>query len=88
MLEYRLRRHDGEYRWIVDHGQPFDLPGGGFGGYIGYCYDIHDIKLAQELLEKRVADRTREIAMLSEVIDQSTVGLPWWTPGQASRRQN
>jgi len=80
MLEYRLRRHDGEYRWIADHGQPFDLPGGGFGGYIGYCYDIHDIKLAQELLEKRVADRTREIAMLSEVIDQSAVGFSMSNP--------
>jgi len=79
-LEYRRCRHDGEYRWISDHGQPFDLPGGGFGGYIGYCYDIHESKLAHELLEKRVADRTREIGMLSEVIDQSSVAFSMSNP--------
>ena len=79
-LEYRLRRHDGEYRWISDHGRPFDLPGGGFGGYIGYCYDIHENKLAHELLERRVAERTREIGMLSEVIDQSTVAFAMTNP--------
>ncbi|MEI6077818.1 MAG: PAS domain S-box protein, partial [Verrucomicrobiota bacterium] len=79
-LEYRLRRHDGEYRWIADCGQPFDLPGGGFGGYIGYCYDIHESKMAHELLELRVADRTREIGMLSEVIDQSSVAFAMTNP--------
>ncbi|MEI8288522.1 MAG: PAS domain S-box protein [Verrucomicrobiota bacterium] len=79
-LEYRLRRHDGEYRWISDHGRPFDLPGGGFGGYIGYCYDIHEGRQAHELLEQRVAERTREIAMLSEVIDQSSVAFSMSNP--------
>ena len=73
MLEYRLRRHDGVYRWIADHGQPFELPGGGFGGYIGYFLDIHDNKQAQDLLEQRVAERTKEIAALAEVIDNTTV---------------
>ena len=80
MLEYRLRRHDSEYRWIADYGQPFELPGGGFGGYIGYCYDIHDIRQAKELLELRVKDRTREIALLSEVIDQSSVAFSMSNP--------
>jgi len=80
MLEYRLRRHDSEYRWIADYGQPFELPGGGFGGYIGYCYDIHDTRQAKELLELRVKDRTREIALLSEVIDQSSVAFSMSNP--------
>ena len=80
VLEYRLRRQDGEYRWLSDHGNPFQKLDGQFGGYIGYCYDINDAKLAHELLEKRVADRTREIAMLSEVIDQSTVAFSMSNP--------
>ena len=80
MLEYRLRRHDSEYRWIADYGQPFELPGGGFGGYIGYCYDIHDTRQAKELLELHVKDRTREIALLSEVIDQSSVAFSMSNP--------
>jgi len=38
-LEYRLRRHDGEYRQIVDYGKPYQDLGGEFAGYIGECYD-------------------------------------------------
>ncbi|WP_428566793.1 MAG: PAS domain-containing sensor histidine kinase [Solidesulfovibrio sp. DCME] len=39
-MEYRLRHASGQYRWILDIGCPFLEPGGSFGGYIGYCYDI------------------------------------------------
>ncbi|MBU0687973.1 MAG: CHASE domain-containing protein [Gammaproteobacteria bacterium] len=41
-MEYRLRRHDGEYRWIIDHGVPNHDAAGGFIGYIGSCLDISD----------------------------------------------
>jgi two-component system cell cycle sensor histidine kinase/response regulator CckA len=47
-MEYRLRRHDGEYRWILDTGRPFFDPSGEFSGYIGSCIDITDLKEAQE----------------------------------------
>lgn len=43
-MEYRLRRHDGEYRWILDIGCPFKNPGGEFAGYIGYCFDVTERK--------------------------------------------
>jgi PAS domain S-box-containing protein len=49
-IEYRLRRHDGEYRWIVDLGVPRFTPDGSFAGYIGSCNDISERKLAQEAL--------------------------------------
>jgi PAS domain S-box-containing protein len=39
-VEYRLRRHDGSYRWIVDHGVPRTAPDGTFAGYIGSCLDV------------------------------------------------
>ena len=42
--EYRLRRFDGEYRWISDHGVPRFAPDGAFVGYIGACMDITDKK--------------------------------------------
>ena len=49
-MEYRIRRHDGEYRWILDAGAPrFNLDGT-FAGYIGSCLDITDRKLAEEAL--------------------------------------
>jgi PAS domain S-box-containing protein len=48
--ECRLRRHDGEYRWVLDVGVPRFLADGAFAGYIGSCIDITDHKLAQEAL--------------------------------------
>ncbi len=47
-MEYRLRRKDGEYRWILDEGAPRFRPGGVFSGYIGSCVDITEIKRGQE----------------------------------------
>jgi PAS domain S-box-containing protein len=47
-MEFRLRRADGEYRWVVDTGVPRIAPGGVFAGYIGSAIDITDIKHAQE----------------------------------------
>ena len=44
MMEYRLARHDGEYRWIRDFGNPFNDPDGEFHGFIGACYDITDMR--------------------------------------------
>jgi PAS domain S-box-containing protein len=41
-MEYRLRRHDGEYRWIFDRGVPFEDEKGNFGGYTGSCIDVTD----------------------------------------------
>lgn len=49
-IEYRLRRFDGEYRWIFDQGVPRLNADGSFAGYIGSCIDVTDRKLAQEAL--------------------------------------
>jgi len=47
-MEYRLRRSDGEYRWLLDMGAPRFSPDGTFLGYIGSCIDITERKLAEE----------------------------------------
>jgi PAS domain S-box-containing protein len=49
-IEYRLRRGDGEYRWILDHGIPRRGEDGGFSGYIGSAIDITDLRTAQQAL--------------------------------------
>jgi PAS domain S-box-containing protein len=41
-MEYRLRRHDGVYRSIVDCGVPFTRVDGTFAGFIGSCVDVED----------------------------------------------
>jgi PAS domain S-box-containing protein len=63
-MEYRLRRHDGEYRWVLDHGVPLYESERKFIGYIGSCLDITERRQAeQSLLE---ADRRKDefLAML------------------------
>ncbi len=48
--EYRLRRHDGEYRWMLDNGIPTFGPGGEFTGYLGSCLDITERKQTEATL--------------------------------------
>jgi PAS domain S-box-containing protein len=43
-LEYRLARADGEYRWVLDSGEPRFTPDGLFTGFIGSAVDITDLK--------------------------------------------
>jgi PAS domain S-box-containing protein len=46
-MEYRLRRYDGEFRWIVDYGVPRFDSNHYFCGYIGSCIDITERKLSE-----------------------------------------
>ncbi len=50
--EYRLRRYDGEYRWILDIGVPRFNADGSFAGYIGSAIDVSAQRLAQETLDR------------------------------------
>ena len=41
-IDYRLRRHDGEFRWIRDRAAPRTSPQGAFLGFVGTCVDIEE----------------------------------------------
>jgi signal transduction histidine kinase len=49
-MEYRLRRHDGEYRWVLNICAPRFNGDGSFAGYVGCCIDISDQKEAKAVL--------------------------------------
>ena len=56
-MTYRLRRHDGEYRLILDKGEARFGQGGKFTGYIGGCVDVLAWKAALDDAEKPPARR-------------------------------
>ncbi len=69
-MEYRLRRADGEYRWILDKGVPRFTAEGEFVGYIGTCLDITERKLSVErLAQLATIVETSDDAILSKTTD-------------------
>lgn len=62
-MEYRLRRRDGEYRWVLDCGTPLRDDAATFLGYIGGCIDVSDReRLDGQAAEQLLADARRYIA--------------------------
>lgn len=64
-LEYRLRRHDGTYRWMLDNGIPRFAPDGSFLGYIGSCMDINEHKQMEQALREADVRKDEFLAMLA-----------------------
>lgn len=55
-IEYRLRRHDGEYRWMINTGVPRFTDDKNFLGYIGSCVDITERKQVEDKLARAHAE--------------------------------
>jgi PAS domain S-box-containing protein len=62
-MEYRLRRHDGQYRWVADSGVPRYDAQGKFLGYIGSCVDVTEKKA----LEAEAHRWEQELAHISRL---------------------
>jgi PAS domain S-box-containing protein len=60
-VKYRLRGGDDVYRWFAARGRPLHDEQGCVVRWFGTCTDITEIVQAGEVLEERVAERTREL---------------------------
>lgn len=77
-MQYRMRRNDGTYRWVLDTGVPRFNSDDSFAGYIGSCIDITERKLAEEalstvsrrLIDAQEQERTRIARELHDDINQ------------------
>src|SRR5438309_3385089 len=69
-MEYRLRRHDGTFRWVIDSGLPRISQSGEFFGFIGSVIDITDRKLAEEERQS-VLERIRFLHEIGLAINSS-----------------
>lgn len=72
VMEYRLKRHDGVYRWIIDYGIPRYNEKSEFVGYVGTCMDINDKKELEENLvknEERFKSLFRDHSAIMLLID-------------------
>jgi PAS domain S-box-containing protein len=73
-IEYRLRRRDGEYRWVRDCAAPRITADGFFVGYAGACIDIDDQKREQQRLA-RALERERRLRVSTEESSRARHGL-------------
>lgn len=79
VMEYRLKRHDGVYRWIIDYGVPRYDSHGNFIGYIGYCFDVTERIEAQSQVNLLL--NAINISGLSIIITDKDQKIQWVNEG-------
>lgn len=71
LFEHRFRRHDGKYRWQLSRAIPQKDEDGNIKMWVGTSTDIQDQKTFATELEKQVKERTKELNLLNEILQQS-----------------
>ena len=69
-MEYRLKRHDGVYRWLFDRGVPYTDDHGEFLGYIGSCVDVTERRLAEEQNRERAREEIEQVLRELDKVDE------------------
>ena len=81
-IEFRLKRSDGEYRWIINEGRPFSSLEDDFAGFIGVCTDItekrqvtENLRIAKEAAEAVSRSKSEFLANMSHEIRTPLNGI-------------
>jgi PAS domain S-box-containing protein len=74
-IEYRCRRYDGQYRWVLGRALPLKDESGTILKWFGTCTDIHDQKIEAQLLEEKVKERTEELQKANQELKRSNKNL-------------
>lgn len=82
--EYRLCRKDGSWRWVLDTGRPC-FEGGVFVGYVGFCADITDMKLALEERRRGLAEQEHLLSELNHRVKNNAQATASFLTLQANR---
>ena len=76
-MNYRLKRFDGAYRWLLDRGVPYYKENGEFAGYIGSCIDVTEsfeavieLQKHREHLEDLIDQRTEELNITNKKLEE------------------
>ena len=85
-MEFRIRRHDGRFRWMLNVGRPFKDLDGDFAGFLGSCYDITERKThEQDLFYQATHDQLDRPSQQARHRDRPA---PRHLPDGARRRQH
>lgn len=67
--EYRFRRHDGVWRWHAVRALPVTDEAGRVLQWVGCCIDIHERRVGEEELERRITEALAERRLWAEVVE-------------------
>jgi len=76
-IEYRMLRHDGQYRWHLARALPLrdEADGTTIIRWFGTCTDIHDQKTLSASLEQQVEERTSALKLANFDLQRSNENL-------------
>jgi PAS domain S-box-containing protein len=86
-LDFRLRRHDGAWRWLLETARPL-CQDGAFAGFLGSCVDITDMRQALEERHRALAERELLLAELHHRVKNNAQATTSFLGLQASRATN